>query len=50
MNKPDISPNFTVDDILVICEFNWEQTKDLSENVQVKDIVKGKSFVVIYTK
>lgn len=31
MNKPDISPNFTVDDIHIIREFNWEQTKNLSE-------------------
>jgi hypothetical protein len=31
MNKPDISPNFTVDDIHIIREFNWEQTNNLSE-------------------
>ena len=31
MNKPDISPNFTVEDIHIIREFNWEQTKNLSE-------------------
>ncbi|MBQ5400570.1 MAG: hypothetical protein IIU15_05030 [Treponema sp.] len=31
MNKPDISPNFTVEDIHIIREYNWEQTKNLSE-------------------
>lgn len=31
MNKPDISPNFTVEDIHIIREFKWEQTKNLSE-------------------
>jgi hypothetical protein len=30
MNKPDISPNFTVDDIHKIREYNWETTKNLS--------------------
>ncbi|MCR5387584.1 MAG: hypothetical protein K6E69_10730 [Treponema sp.] len=27
MTKPDISPNFTVDDIHKIREYNWEQTR-----------------------
>ena len=31
MNKLDISPNFTVDDIHKVREYHWEQTKNLSE-------------------
>ena len=30
MNKPDISPDFTIDDIHKIREYNYEQTKNLS--------------------
>ena len=30
MTKPDISPNFTIDDIHKIREYNYEQTKNLS--------------------
>ena len=29
MNKPDITPNFTIDDIHKIREYNYEQTKNL---------------------
>ena len=31
MKKPDISPDFTVDDIHKIREYNYKQTKELSE-------------------
>ena len=30
MNKPDISPDFSIDDIHKIREYNYEQTKALS--------------------
>ncbi len=30
MTKPDISPDFTIDDIHKIREYNYEQTKNLS--------------------
>ena len=30
MNKPNISPNFTVDDIHKIREYNYEFTKNMS--------------------
>ncbi|MCR5290602.1 MAG: hypothetical protein K6E51_11470 [Treponema sp.] len=35
MTKPTISPNFTIDDIHKIREYNWEQTKDLSPAEQI---------------
>ena len=31
MNKIEFSPNFTIDDIHKIREYNWEQTKNLPE-------------------
>ena len=34
MTKPDISPNFTIDDIHKIREYNYEQTKNLSPKEQ----------------
>ncbi|MBO4728854.1 MAG: hypothetical protein J5631_10575 [Spirochaetaceae bacterium] len=34
MNKPDISPDFTIDDIHKIREYNYEQTKNLSVEEQ----------------
>lgn len=30
MDKPNISPNFTIDDIHKIREYNYEITKDMS--------------------
>ena len=30
MKKPDISPDFTIEDIHKIREYNYEMTKDLS--------------------
>lgn len=34
MTKPEISKDFTIDDIHKICEYNWEQTKNLSPKEQ----------------
>ena len=30
MEKPNISPNFTVDDIHIVREYHYELTKDMS--------------------
>ena len=34
MTKPEISKDFTIDDIHKIREYNWEQTKNLSPKEQ----------------
>ena len=34
MNNPDISKDFTIEDIHKIREYNWEQTKNLPANEQ----------------
>ena len=36
MTKPEISSEFTIDDIHKIREYNWEQTKKLSPQEQSK--------------
>lgn len=30
MNKPDLSPNFTIEDIHKLREYNYYQTKDMT--------------------
>ena len=42
MTKPAISPNFTIDDIHKIREYNWEQTKNLPAEAQ-SDYYKRKA-------
>ncbi len=42
MTKPNISPNFTVDDIHKIREYNWEMTKHLPASEQ-HDYYKNKA-------
>ena len=39
--KPDISPNFTVDDIHKIREWNYERRKDATIEERLDDINKG---------
>lgn len=36
MTKPEISKDFTIDDIHKIREYNWEQTKTLSVSEQIE--------------
>jgi uncharacterized protein YpbB len=39
--KPDISPNFTIDDIHKIREWNYERLKDATIEEHLADINKG---------
>jgi hypothetical protein len=39
--KPDISPNFTIDDIHKIREWNYERRKDATTEELLADINKG---------
>jgi hypothetical protein len=39
--KPDISPNFTIDDIHKIREWNYERLKDVTIEERLSDINKG---------
>ena len=39
--KPDISPNFTIDDIHKIREWNYERLKDATIEERLMDINKG---------
>jgi hypothetical protein len=39
--KPDISPNFTIDDIHKIREWNYERLKDATMEERLADINKG---------
>jgi hypothetical protein len=39
--KPDISPNFTIDDIHKIREWNYERLKDATIEERLADINKG---------
>ena len=39
--KPDISPNFTIDDIHKIREWNYERLKDATVNERLMDINEG---------
>ena len=39
--KPDISPNFTIDDIHKIREWNYERLKDATIEERLKDISEG---------
>lgn len=42
MTKPEISKDFTIEDIHKIREYNWEQTKNLSPKEQC-DYYKSKA-------
>ena len=39
--KPDISPNFTIDDIHIIREWSYERLKDATIEEHLMDINKG---------
>jgi hypothetical protein len=39
--KPEISPNFTIDDIHKIREWNYERRKDATTEERLADINKG---------
>ncbi|MDR1481541.1 MAG: hypothetical protein LBI74_02835 [Synergistaceae bacterium] len=39
--KPEISPNFTIDDIHKIREWNYERRKDATIEERLSDINKG---------
>ena len=41
MNKPDISKNFTIEDIHKIREYNYGRRKDMSAKEYADDINKG---------
>jgi hypothetical protein len=41
MTKPTISPNFTVDDIHKIREWNYERRKDMTFDEYRKDVATG---------
>ncbi|MCL2054158.1 MAG: hypothetical protein FWG90_06945 [Oscillospiraceae bacterium] len=43
MNKPIISPNFTIDDIHKIREWNYERRKAMNKQERIADIEKGAS-------
>lgn len=51
MNKPIISPLFTIDDIHKIREYNYEMTKNLSEKDKLKYYnEKGKNAQLVIEK
>ncbi|GMO57802.1 MAG: hypothetical protein Ta2A_03270 [Treponemataceae bacterium] len=41
MTKPTVSPNFTVDDIHKIREWNYERRKDMTFDEYCKDVATG---------
>ena len=41
MTKPQISPDFTVNDIHKIREYNYERRKDMTFEEYKKDVKKG---------
>lgn len=41
MNKPDISPHFTTEDIHKIREWNFERRKGMSREEELADIRRG---------
>lgn len=41
MKRPDISPNFTIDDIHKIREYNYERRKNMTVQEIIADTKKG---------
>jgi hypothetical protein len=41
MNKPTLSPNFTIDDIHMLREWNYERRKDMSPDEYLADVARG---------
>ena len=44
MNKLEISPDFTIEDIHKIREYHWEQTKNMGDK---NDFYKNKAFAFL---
>lgn len=43
MDKPVLSPDFTIDDIHKLREYNYEKRKGMSNDEMIADIRKGAS-------